>query len=80
MSDIFPLANLTGSLSELAHLEGSLSSDRIYTGPIEFKPTNRDQTIYTGGYLVLDNLLIKAIDYREEENSAGGITAYIGGV
>lgn len=80
MSDIFPLENLSGTLSEKEQLNGHLSGNRVYKGPTEFNPTNDDQTIFTGGYLVMDNLLIHSISYREEDNSAGGKTAYIGGV
>lgn len=80
MSDIFPIENLYGSLSEQAQLYGTLSNYRTYTGPIVFDPTNEDQTIFTGGYYVPSNLLIKAIAYREEDNEQGGKTAYIGGV
>lgn len=80
MSDIFPLESLNGSLSETVQLVGTLSNYRTYTGPTVFRPYNEDWTIFTGGYYVPGNLLIKAIDYREEDNEQGGKTSYIGGV
>lgn len=80
MSDIFPLESLNGYLSETVQLAGTLSNYRTYTGPTVFRPCNEDQTVFTGGYYVPENLLIKGIDYREEDNEQGGKTAYIGGV
>ncbi len=79
MSDISPVVQLEGSLSEIVQLMGTLSNSRTYTGPTEFQPKNEDQIIYTGGYYVPENLIVKAIEYREEANSYGGTTAYIGG-
>ncbi len=50
----------------------------LYEGPYEITPTIEPQSFLTDHLRVDRNLSVLGIPYYEEENDAGGITAYIG--
>ena len=50
----------------------------LYEGPYVITPTIEPQSFLTDHLRVDRNLSVLGISYYEEENEAGGITAYIG--
>ena len=83
MSTIVGLGTLSGviGLTDSPRLSGQLSIAiapyNDYEGVYEVIPTAQDQMLITDNCLLLENVTVKAIPYREVENLYG-TTVYIG--
>ena len=93
MSSIIPVIPLTGAISKVGNLTGSLSPEGIrisgeissdtisahtYDGPYEVFPRKVPQTLETENHYMAHNLEIDAINYSAVDNPTGGLTVNIG--
>lgn len=93
MSGIIPVVPLSGGLSSPSKLTGQITgiseiigghiSDDLlaahkYDGSYTVFPRKVDQVLPTSDKLMVDDLEIKAINYSETSNPAGGETVNIG--
>lgn len=72
-----------GIIEAVGGLEGELSIGDARYEPykdtyIVQSKVDEDYQLETLGLVMTDNLTVKKISYFEEENAAGGLTAYIG--
>lgn len=75
---------LIGSISGTENLTGVFDHGyKVFPGPYYITPTKEVQTIKTKDYLMTGDVVIEkmpsTVNYREEENDAGGFTAIITG-
>lgn len=92
MSQLIPIANLSGSLSSMGSLSGSMSAvgglegqisldltrDHKYVGPYQVVPRKVSQELETNNKFMVDNVLVEEITYSETSNPFGGETVIIG--
>lgn len=58
---------------------GGIAPADIYTGPYTVTPEAfNSQTLSTRNKLMIDDVTVEEIPYREEDNASGGKTVYIG--
>ena len=93
MSSIIPVVPLTGTISKVGNLAGSLSPEGIrisgeissdilsahkYEGPYEVIPRKVAQTLETADKLMISDVEVDPINYSEVDNPSGGLTVNIG--
>lgn len=83
MSSILPIATISGTLSEIPHLNGALSNNipyQTYTGPYEVIPKAfESQTLETKDQILSENISVLEIPFYVTSNESNGKTIYIGG-
>lgn len=93
MSSIIPVVPLTGAISKVGNLTGSLSPEGIrisgeissdtisahtYDGPYEVYPRKVPQVLETADKFMVHDLEVDAINYSAVDNPVGGLTVNIG--
>lgn len=93
MSSIIPVVPLTGEISKIGNLAGSLSpegirisgeissdilSKKTYDGPYSVVPRKVPQALETENKFMAHDVEIDQINYSEVNNPAGGKTVNIG--
>lgn len=93
MSSIIPVVPLSGGLSGVGKLSGTISADdsvlsgtisddllaaNKYMGPYEVVPRKVPQVLNTSDKFMAKDVSIDAINYSETTNPQGGVTVIIG--
>lgn len=79
--EISGLQELSGSLNAVGSLDGGLSIDLAqspYSGPYEVDPRKVEQILETAHKSMVRDVTVNAISYIEVSNLSGGVTATIG--
>lgn len=86
MGDIKAIGSITGYISPMATLKGSLSGvsttpqHEIYTGTYNVSPKPFEtQVLETSNKLLTDDIVVTEIPFHETTNPSNGLTVYIGG-